>query len=266
MHRGQGRPGIDAELVRQRTPGRRERGERLTLAPLASQGPQEQFADAFPPWLFPPELLQRGDHRREVRGGRRAQQRLRPELDGLDPSLLQRGTGLRVEGLTGQIGQHRAAPQGERALQGSPRSRRRPVGHGSPALIGQLPEQQQVALVLREPQPVGAADGLDPLDSRVPVVVERLAPRGHVGLDDARRARRRFRAPEAVDDGVQTAELVGPQGEQREQRPPSRPARTDGHAPAGDVQRTQHTHPQAVRHPRSLAARRAWSHPAPTAS
>ena len=91
--------------------------------------------------------------------------------------------------------------------------------------------------------------------------VERLAPRGHVGLDDTRRARRRLGAPQAVDERVQTAQLVGPQGEQREQRPPSRPTRTDGHAPAGDVQRTQHTYPQVVRHPRSLTARRAWSHP-----
>ena len=238
VHGGQGRPGIDAELVRQCTPGRRERRERLTLAPLASQGPQQQFADAFPPWLFPPELLQRRDHRREVRGGRRPQQRFRPELDGLDPSLPERGTGLRVEGLAGQIGQDRAPPQRERALQGSPGSGRLPVGHGSPALSGQLSEQQQVAFVLREPQPVGATDGLDPLDSRVPLVVERLAPGGHVGLDDARRARRRPRAPEAVDDGVQTAELVGPEGEQCEQRAPSRPARPNGHAPAGHVQRT----------------------------
>jgi hypothetical protein len=252
VHRGQRRPGIDAELVRQRTPGGREHGERLPLAPPAGQCPQEQFADAFPPWLLPPEVLQCGGHRREVGGGRGAQQSLGPELDRLDPSVLQGGTDLRVEGLTGQVGQHRAAPEGQRPLQGIPSRRRCPVGHGSPAGLGQLTEQQQIALVLHEPQAVCPTHGLDPLGPRVTGVVQRLAPRRHVGLQDARRAGRRSRAPQPVDEEVQAAHLVGPQRQQGEQRTAAGSGGPDGDAVVGDVQRTEHPYPQAVRHPLSL--------------
>ncbi len=204
MEGAQPRPGLDAELVDERRPGRRVRRERLRLAAGAVQ--REHLPAAEP-------LAQRvlGDEGLELAGQPGGAAALEvgvdPGLQGGDALLVEPGDGGAGERRVGDVGQRRAAPQREGVAQ----ERGGALGRRRPGLAHEVLEPGQVELRALDAQQVAR------LARDEPPVAHRTPQPRHVDLDALRDRRRRRLAPDLVDQPVGRDDLVGVQQQDREQ-------------------------------------------------
>ena len=162
---------------------------------------------------------------------------LDPLLDRHQPELLQGGDLPLGEGLVGELGQRRPAPQAQR-----PEEARRPLGGRSPArLLEQAPEQvridanrvdrQDVAGRGRSEDGGSLASGLGRLQA--------LAEVGHQALECGGYCRRGPLAPQLVDEPGRRDNLAGVQDQEREERTSAPPRQGHWSILVEDLQRPQ---------------------------
>jgi hypothetical protein len=114
------------------------------------------------------------------------------------------------------------------------------LGRG-PSQPGKPPALGQVELARSQVQSIARAHPLQSptTGAGAEPLVEEVTPQGHVGVDEIHRAGRRLVPPDPVDEALHRDDLVGPQGEERQQGSPLRSRRGDRLAGHDDVEGTQ---------------------------
>ena len=153
-------------------------------------------------------------------------------LAGAQPELLERRQGGRRERRVDQIGQRRAAPEGERLVEQPPGLRGVAGGGGGAGALEQRLEAVGVHGVGLDLQHVARR-------ARDQPVAERAAQMRHVTVQRGDRRLGRLVAPHAVDETIDRHHASRLEHEHREHRAPSQAADRDRLAVANDLQRPE---------------------------
>ena len=173
--------GVDAEFAGEQFADPLVGGERVGLPAAAVQRQHELAVQPLPQRMPGGQLLQLGDER--VVPAER-QVGVDPGLQNGEPQFLQPGGLGPGEGVVGQVGQHRAAPQIQRLAQ-------RLGGFGVPASFQLSPsrgeavlEQRRVQVLMVHVQHITAVPGQKDVSRGTPgpVRLQRLAQVEHIGL------------------------------------------------------------------------------------
>ena len=172
----QGRRRLDAERLDELAARAPVGLERIRLPAGAVEGEHQLRPEALAIGVLAHELLELGHERVVPPAGEVGVQ---PPLERAEPQLLEAAALVAGERKLAEVGQRRAAPELERRGE-----RRRLVGRPPRLAREQLVDAVEVELARLQPQPVGAAPGLDPLRAERPAV----AVHGHLeGVGGARR-------------------------------------------------------------------------------
>ena len=228
------RSGLDPQLLGQRLAGVPVDRKGLGLSPGTIQRHHQLASQALSERVLGDQRLQL---RHQLTVAPERQVGLDPLLDRHQPELLQGGDLPLGEGLVGELGQGRPAPQAQR-----PAKARRPLGRRGPArLLEQAPEQVRIDAGRVDRQDVAGRDRSEDGSSLASDSgrLQALAEGGHQTLECRGRRWRRALAPQLVDEPVRRDDLAGVQDQEREKRSPS-PTR-QGHRSTlvEDLQRPQ---------------------------
>jgi hypothetical protein len=205
MQLAQRAPRLDPELLDQR----RARGlvglERIRLAPGAIEGEHQLCVQPLAQRMPGGERLEPTDDSGVLAGGEVG---VDPLLERAEAQLLELRRVRPGEGLVGEVGQRRPAPQRKRLAQ--PRGRGRGIG------VGRLRDQRlktgQVELGRPDVEHIAGRAG------HQPAVAELLAHARDVDLDALRHRGRRRLAPHLVHEALGRDDVVGIQQEHRQHR------------------------------------------------
>jgi hypothetical protein len=232
---------LDAQLVHE-PPTRGAIGlERLGLASAAVEGDEPQALEALTQRVLAGQRLELDDHLRVPPQGEVGLDAVleRGEAHFLEPPDL-----VLREGLVGEVGQRRSAPERECLLEPRRRSGR--------LLVAGLLDEGLEARRVERVDPQGVAGRL----SNQCAVAEHPSQPRDVALNVLRRGRRRPLSPELVDEPVDRDDLAGAQEQDREQGARLAGRKLERPVVARDLERAQDAELERPAHARSTGVNR----------
>ena len=228
------RSGLDPQLLGQRLAAVPVDPKGLGLSPRTIERHHQLASQSLSERVLGDQRLQL---RHELTVAPERQVGLDPLLDRPKPELLQVGDLPLGEGLVGEVGQGRPAPQAQR-----PAEPRRPLGGRGPArLLDQAPEPVRIDVGRVGRQDVTGRDRSEDGSSLTsgPGRFQALAEGGHQTLECRGRRRRRAPAPQLVDEPVRRDDLAGVQNQERQERSPAPTRQGHRSTVVEDLQRPQ---------------------------
>ena len=207
--------GLDAELVDEHPPRRRERVERLRLAVGAIEREHQLRAQSLPQWVRRDQTLELAN---QLAVTAEREPRLDVVFDRRDTELFEPPDRICGEALVADICQRRPAPEPDRLRERVRRRLRAPGGELRASTLHELLEPIQVELTRLEAHEIAGRSRHDHArrGPRRTARLDRLSQLRNIALQRGRRRRRRRLAPDQIDQPLARNDLARMEQEDRQ--------------------------------------------------